>query len=62
MMMSHLVRMFISNVKCMYTNWLSNIDESVKANANLIKELIDVRNEVKCMNIFDMQNIICIIH
>ena len=26
----------------MYNDWLSNIDESVKANVNLIKELIDV--------------------
>ena len=53
----------ISNVKyIMYNDWLRNIDESVKANVNLIKELIDVRNGVKCLHIiFDMQNIMCII-
>ena len=45
----------ISNVKyIMYNDWLSNIDESVKANVNLIKELIDVRNEVQWLHIFDM--------
>ena len=54
----------ISNVKYiyMYNDWLSNIDESVIANVNLIKELIDVTNEVKWVHIFDMQNIMCIIH
>ena len=31
------------------------------ANVNLIKELIDVRNGVKWVHIFDMQNIMCII-
>ena len=46
----------------MYNDWLSNIDESVIANVNLIKELIDVKNEVKWVHIFDMQNIMCIIH
>ena len=35
--------------------------ESVKANVNLLKELIDVRNGVKWVLIFDMQNIMCII-
>ena len=30
----------------MYNDWLSNIDESVKANVNLIKELIDVRTKL----------------
>ena len=40
----------ISNVKyIMYNDWLRNIDESVKANVNFIKELIDVRNGVKCL-------------
>ena len=51
----------ISNVKCMYDNWLNNIDEAVKANANLIKELIDVRNGDKCVPILDMQDIMSII-
>ena len=37
----------ISNVNYMCTDWISNIDESVKQNVNLIKELIDARNEVK---------------
>ena len=46
----------------MCNDWLSNIDESVKANVNLIKELIDMRNEVKSVHIFYMQNIMCIIH
>ena len=45
----------------MYNDWLSNIDESVKPNVNLIKELIDARNGVKWVHIFDMQNIMCII-
>ena len=40
--------------------YFSNIDESVKANVNL-KKLIDVRNGVKWVRIFDMQNIMCII-
>ena len=35
----------------MYDNWLNNIDEAVKATANLIKELIDVRNGDKCVPI-----------
>ena len=51
----------ISNVKCMYDNWLNNINEAVKANANLIKELIDVRNGEKCVPILDMQDIMSII-
>ena len=51
----------ISNVKW-YMCSMSNIDESVMANVNLIEELIDVRNEVKWVHIFDMQNIMCIIH
>ena len=51
----------ISNVKCMYDNWLNNIDEAVKANANLIKELIDGRNGDKCVPILDMQDIMSII-
>ena len=52
----------ISNVKCMYDNWLNNIDEAVKANANLIiMELIDVRNGEKCVPILDMQDIMSII-
>ena len=42
--------------------YMSNIDESVKANANLIyKELIDVINGDKWVHIFYMQNIMCII-
>ena len=45
----------------MYNDWLSNIDESVKANVNLIKELIDMRNGVKWVHIRDMQIITCII-
>ena len=49
----------ISNVKCMYDNWLNNIDKA--ANANLIKELIDVRNGDKCVLILDMQDIMSII-
>ena len=57
--MSHLVRMLY---RMLNNDWLSNIDESVKANVNLIKELIDVRNEVKWVHIFDMQNFTCIIH
>ena len=44
-----------------YNDRLSNIDESVKANVNLIKELIDVRNGIKWVHIiFDMQNIITV--
>ena len=56
MLMSHLVRMLYRMLNIMYNDWLSNMDESVKANVNLIKELIDVRNEVKWEHIFDMQN------
>ena len=44
----------------MYNDCLSNNDESVKANVNLIKELIDVKNGVKWVHTFDMQNIMCI--
>ena len=36
----------ISNVKYMYNDWFSKINESV--NVNLFKELIDVRNGVEC--------------
>ena len=50
----------VSNVK-IHNDWSSNIDELVKANVNFIKELIDVRNAVKRVHIFDMQNIMCII-
>ena len=52
MLMSHLVRMLyrMQNI-IMYNNWFSNIDESVKAN------VIDLRNGVKSVHIFDMQNI-----
>ena len=42
-------------------NMLNTIDEAVKANANLIKELIDVRNGDKCVPILDMQDIMSII-
>ena len=40
-----------------HINWLNNIDEAVMANANLIKELIDVRNGDKCVPILDMQDV-----
>ena len=40
---------------------LNNIDEAVKANANLIKELIDARNGDKCVPILYMQDIMSII-
>ena len=38
----------------MYNDWLSIIDESVKANVHLIKK-------VQWVHIFDMQTIMCII-
>ena len=45
---------------CTFVRTLSNIDEAVKANANFIEDLIDVRNGVKWVQIFDMQNSMCI--
>ena len=49
---SHLVRILYRMLNIiMYNDWLSIIDESVKANANLIKELINVRNGVKLVHI-----------
>ena len=49
---SHLVRMLYRMLNIiMYNDWLSIIDESVNANVNLIKELINVRNGVKLVHI-----------
>ena len=42
----------ISNVKYMYNDWLSNIDESVKANVNLLNEFIEVRNGVEWVHVY----------
>ena len=62
MQMSHLIRMLYRMLNIiMYNNWFSNIDESVTANVNLLQELIDVRNRVKWVHKFDMQNIMCTI-
>ena len=44
MLMSHLVRMLYRMLNICI---MSNIDRSVKANVNLIKELIDVRIDVR---------------
>ena len=51
----------VTNLSCSHKSWFNNIDEAVKANANLIKELIDVRDGDKCVPILDMQDIMSII-
>ena len=66
----HIMMVFVCSLFSFVHNYVrlhggvmsNNIDESMKVNVNLIEELIDVRNGVKWVHIFDMQNSMCIIH